>query len=108
MTRRRGRLWPQGVKRKLRSEKLRAEFSFPIGPIDDAQGVPEEIPETATAFWRFPVKGLPDHPQRLLEDLEDRNLLKLRSLDSSCPFFLSDTSIWGQGTEMLQMLWSQG
>ena len=29
--------------------------------------------------------------------LEDRNLLKLRSLDSSCPFFLSDTSIWGQG-----------
>ena len=28
--------------------------------------------------------------------LEDRNLLTLRSLDSSCPFFLSDTSIWGQ------------
>ena len=26
--------------------------------------------------------------------LEDPNLLKLRSLDSSCPFFLSDNSIW--------------
>ena len=36
--------------------------------------------------------------------LEDRNLLKLRSLDSSCPFFLSDNSIWGQCTQMLQML----
>ena len=35
--------------------------------------------------------GLP-----LLSYLEDRNLLKLRSLDSSCPFFLSDNSIWGQ------------
>ena len=40
--------------------------------------------------------------------LEDRNLLKLRSLDSSSPFFLSNTSIWGQWTQMLQMLWSQG
>ena len=29
MTRRRGRPWPQGVSKKLRSEKLRAEFSFP-------------------------------------------------------------------------------
>ena len=28
--------------------------------------------------------------------LEDRNLLKLRSLDSSCPFFLSDTRNRGQ------------
>ena len=28
--------------------------------------------------------------------LEDRNLLKLRSLHSSCPFFLSENSIWGQ------------
>ena len=25
---------------------------------------------------------------------EDRNLLKLRSLDSSCPLFLSENSIW--------------
>ena len=33
---------------------------------------------------------------RCLECLEDRNVLKLRSLDSSCPFFLSDNSIWGQ------------
>ena len=40
--------------------------------------------------------------------IEDRNLLKLRSLDPSCPFFLSDNSIWGQWTKMLQMLWSQG
>ena len=29
-------------------------------------------------------------------DLEDLSLLKLRSLDPSCPFFLSDNSIWGQ------------
>ena len=28
--------------------------------------------------------------------LEHRNLLKLRSLDSTCPFFLSDNSIWGR------------
>ena len=40
--------------------------------------------------------------------LEDRNLLKLRSLDPSCPFFPSDNRIWGQWTLMLQMLWSQG
>ena len=40
--------------------------------------------------------------------LEDPNLLKLWSLDSSFPFFLSDTSIWGQRTQVLQMLWSPG
>ena len=40
-----------------------------------------------------------------MRGLEDRNLLKLRSLDSSCPFFVSNKSIWGQ---MLRMLWSQG
>ena len=34
--------------------------------------------------------------QRLKRFLEDRNLLKLRSLDSSSPFFLSDNSLWGQ------------
>ena len=28
--------------------------------------------------------------------LEDPNILKLRSLDSSCPFYLSDNSISGQ------------
>ena len=28
--------------------------------------------------------------------LEDRNLLKLRGLDFSCPLFLSDNSVWGQ------------
>ena len=33
---------------------------------------------------------------RIEHDLEDRNLLKLRSLDSSFPFFLSDNSIWRQ------------
>ena len=37
-----------------------------------------------------------------------RNLLKLRSLHSSFPFFLSDNSTWGQWTQMLQMLWSLG
>ena len=42
------------------------------------------------------------------EFLEDPNLLKLRSLDSSSPFFLSDTSIWGEWTQLLQMLSSQG
>ena len=31
-----------------------------------------------------------------LSFLEDRNLLKLRSLDSLIPFFLSDNSSWGQ------------
>ena len=36
--------------------------------------------------------------------LEDRNLLKLRSLDSSLTLFLSDNRIWGQSTQMLQML----
>ena len=32
--------------------------------------------------------------------LDDPNLLKIRSLDSSCPFFLSDSSAWGQWTQM--------
>ena len=32
----------------------------------------------------------------VVQTLEDRNLLKLRSLDSSFPFFLSDNSIWEQ------------
>ena len=36
--------------------------------------------------------------------LENPNLLKLRSLQSSCPFFLSDSSIWEQRTQVLQML----
>ena len=35
------------------------------------------------------------------KNLEDRNLLKLSSLDSSRPFFLSDNSIWGQWTQVL-------
>ena len=35
-------------------------------------------------------------------------ILKLRSPDSSCPFFLSDNSTSGQWTQMFQMLWSQG
>ena len=39
-----------------------------------------------------------------LNYLEDRNLLRLRSLDPSCPLFLGDNSIWGQRTQMLQML----
>ena len=34
-------------------------------------------------------------PQLCFKPLEDRNLLKLMSLDSSCPFFLSDKSNWG-------------
>ena len=47
-------------------------------------------------------------PTCLNSDLEDRNLLKLRSLDSPFLVFLSDNSIWGQWTQMLQILWSQG
>ena len=35
-------------------------------------------------------------PKAYTYTLDDRNLLKLRSLDSSFPFFLSDNSIWGQ------------
>ena len=31
-----------------------------------------------------------------MNDLEDPNLLKLRSLGSSCLFFLSNNSIWGK------------
>ena len=34
--------------------------------------------------------------QPYCDNLEDRNLLKLRSLDSSFPFFISDNSIWEQ------------
>ena len=45
--------------------------------------------------------------QKWSNALEDRNLLKLRNLDSSCPFFLSDNTIREQWTRMLQMLWSQ-
>ena len=30
------------------------------------------------------------------QHLEDPNLLKLRSLASSCPFFPNDSSIWGE------------
>ena len=41
-------------------------------------------------------KGPTLHITHLQENLEDPNLLKLRSLDSFCPFFLSDNSIWGQ------------
>ena len=48
--------------------------------------------------------GIRNPPYKKKHCLEDRNLLKLRSLDPSCPFFLSDNSIWGQGTQMLQML----
>ena len=47
-------------------------------------------------------------PVILKPDHEDRNLLKLRNLDSFCPCFLSDNGIWGQWTQMLQMQWSQG
>ena len=44
---------------------------------------------------------------RAFSFLEDPNLLKLRSLDATPPFVLSDKSIWAQWTQMLQMLWSQ-
>ena len=72
------------------------------------------------AFGWPPPFGLGSH------NLEDRNLLKLRSqdtsrpfflsdnllklksLDTSRPFFLSDNRIWGRWTQMLQIPWSQG
>ena len=40
----------------------------------------------------------PKNQSEVDTDLEDRNLLKLRSLDSLSPFFLSHNSIWGQRT----------
>ena len=52
-----------------------------------------------------PRKGTKGGTESLCEkNLEDRNLLKLRSLDSSYFLFLSDTSIWGPWTQMLRML----
>ena len=67
------------------------------------------------SFWPFLWFGLPGRlpivsgtkiqPEVLLTEvffslppgiLEDRNLRKLRSPDSSCPSFLSDHSLWGQ------------
>ena len=36
------------------------------------------------------VPRSPGSPRLFGRDFQDRNLLKLRSLDSSCPFFLSD------------------
>ena len=41
---------------------------------------------------------------RTFHCLKDPNVLKLRSLDSSCPFFLSDNSIWEKRTQMPRML----
>ena len=60
----------------------------------------QRISRTAPPSWTFFFSEL--------TSLEDPNLLKLRSLDSSWPFFLSDNSIWGQWTQMPQMLGSQG
>ena len=58
--------------------------------------------ERGTQFWEFFVAVF----WALLgaNPLEDPNLLKLKSLDSSCPFFLGDNRIWGQWPRMLQML----
>ena len=50
----------------------------------------------------YEIDALEEQPARSF--LEDPNLLKLRSLDCSSPFFLSDNSIWGQWTLMLQIL----
>ena len=44
-------------------------------------------------FYRSAAQAASKFKIRLLED---RNLHKLRSLDYSCPFFLSDDRIWGQ------------
>ena len=71
-------------------------------------------PETSLSFATAKIQECP----RLLgtlrrcgasqKFLEDPNLPKLRSLDSSCLFFLSDNSFWGQWTQMPEMLASQG
>ena len=56
-------------------------------------------------LWKMEATGKKKSPEKHLRQilrktpapsiLEDRNLLKLRSLDSSGPFCLGDTSIWG-------------
>ena len=60
------------------------------------------------ATWITHVGGKFRHGLLEKSLIQDRNLLKLRSLGSSCPFFLGDNGNWGQWTHMLQMLWSQG
>ena len=45
---------------------------------------------------QMPESQAISHPTRYLED---RNLLKLRRLDSSCPFCISDNSIWDNELE---------
>ena len=55
-------------------------------------------PESLSShFWvTFIILGFWAFQEGINFTLEDRNLLKLRSLVSSCSFFLSDNSIWGQ------------
>ena len=69
-------------------------------------GTPRQVPKIAQKALRGALSGPgpKSTPVNGGRDLEDRNLLKLRRLDPSCPFFLSDNSIWGQRTQMLQML----
>ena len=53
--------------------------------------IPEKCPKNTTfVFFEYSRGYLKGY------FLEDRNLLKLRRLDSSCPFFLSDNSILGR------------
>ena len=73
----------------------------------------EKSAKTPLAIFREPQKGTPRGPTRpvvggsflaigatasrsLSPSLEDHSVLKFRCLDPSCPFFLSDNSIWGQ------------
>ena len=50
----------------------------------------------------------PKHFPIIVKYLQDPNLLKLRSLDPLISIFLGDAGIWGQWTQMLQMLGLQG
>ena len=72
------------------------KIAFNISPV--VRQVPTKHSAGTLQPWRADGKKMfrcccaPPSGRRL----EDRNLLKLRSPDSSCPFFLSDNSIWGQ------------
>ena len=82
-------LWPpkpQLFGKPLTSTLLTSTFVFRSGGFP-FRGFEAKRSLVATSLEGFSVTS---------HYLEDHNLLKLRRLDSSCLFFLSDKSIWGQ------------